>query len=282
MSVAKKLWLTYAWADNENSDVEFIAQEIECQSVTTLIDRHQLIAGQRLWQQIGDQISNPEKCDAWAFYVTENSLASEPCREELEYAVGRALQMRGGSFPVIGIFPTPLPSEILPASIRSRLYVCLTDDDWLERVRSGALGQTPQVSRQNIPPLHIGKYDHNGSTWIEARPRAGRWAPIILGVKMQNESVFAKLTHGPAGVPGGSGMAHISTGETHDNRVRIWQLNHNASPIEALHFVCKQFPIRFIVGNLQTAFEVDMEANGLGSITQVPMNSNWSAQYFAD
>ena len=76
-----KLWLTYAWVDNEAEQVDYIAQEIGRCGIEVHIDRTRLVAGQRLWPQLDKAISKPENSDAWAIYATENSLRSEACLE---------------------------------------------------------------------------------------------------------------------------------------------------------------------------------------------------------
>jgi hypothetical protein len=71
-----KLWLTYAWKDNEAEQVDFVAQELRNVGLDVRVDRVALIAGDRLWPQIAAHIEKPENSDAWAIYVTENSRKS--------------------------------------------------------------------------------------------------------------------------------------------------------------------------------------------------------------
>src|ERR1700739_3458442 len=150
-----KLWLTYAWKDNETEQVDFVAQELRKAGLEVMVDRVALIAGRRLWPQIAAQIEKPENSDAWAIYVTENSLRSEPCQEELAIALDRALRSRGDAYPLIGIFPAPIDSTIVPPAIRTRLYVDLTDSNWVERVRSSAQNELPSIEPQEIESFVI-------------------------------------------------------------------------------------------------------------------------------
>ena len=46
------VWITYAWADNERHDIDFIAQELQRAGATVKLDRGNLSAGKRLWEQI--------------------------------------------------------------------------------------------------------------------------------------------------------------------------------------------------------------------------------------
>ena len=100
-----KLWLTYAWKDNEDAQVDHVYHELIDAGLDVRLDRTQLTVGQRLWPQIDAGITDPEKCDGWAIYATKKSLESEPCLEEIAYALDRALRKRETDFPIIGIFP---------------------------------------------------------------------------------------------------------------------------------------------------------------------------------
>ena len=41
------LWLTYAWKDNEDKDIDFIIQELDKTTLKVKFDRRNLIPGQR-------------------------------------------------------------------------------------------------------------------------------------------------------------------------------------------------------------------------------------------
>ena len=68
------LWLTYAWEDNHEQDVDFIAREIVQAGVHVKLDRWNIRAGIRLWDQIAMFITDKSQSDAWAIYATQNSL----------------------------------------------------------------------------------------------------------------------------------------------------------------------------------------------------------------
>ena len=120
------VWVTYAWDDNKDDDVEFIAQELQRTGLVVKLDRWNIGAGKRLWQQIENFICNPKDSNAWILYATSNSLGSEACKEEYAYALDRALHSRGAAFPIIGLFPSTVDNNLIPAGLRTRLYVsCL-------------------------------------------------------------------------------------------------------------------------------------------------------------
>jgi len=85
------VWLTYAWGDNRQQDVEFVAQELKDAGIEVKLDRWNIQAGKRLWEQIENFIQERKSCDAWVIYATQNSLGSEPCKEEYAYALDRAI-----------------------------------------------------------------------------------------------------------------------------------------------------------------------------------------------
>jgi hypothetical protein len=116
-----KLWLTYAWKDNQDQDVDHVIHELQRTGLEVAFDRAHIIPGQRVWFQIDKGILDPAT-DAWAILATENSLSSEACLEELAYALDRALRTRGADFPLIGIFPAPIDRALIPSAIATRLY----------------------------------------------------------------------------------------------------------------------------------------------------------------
>lgn len=230
-----KLWLTYAWTDNEAEQVDYVAQEIERQGIEVRIDRTRLIPGQRLWPQLDKAISDPENCDAWAIYVTENSLRSEACLEELAYALDRALRTRGASFPIIGIFPAPLDRAIIPSAIATRLYVDLRDPDWASRVANGVKIIPSSAAAKVVPPFHFQRWSEgNGAPVYEVRPRAGRWHPFVVLVKKDEVSLLRLLGHGPNGrLPGAMMVLGGGSIEAGDGRYAGQQISNLVDPFNS-------------------------------------------------
>ena len=130
----KTLWLTYAWKDNEDLNIDHVIGALKSDEMDVNYDRIQLVAGRRLWDQIDSAITDPTSCQGWAIYATRNSLESEPCQEELAYALDKTLRQRG-DFPLIGIFPEPLDRALIPSALATRLYVNLRDPEWANRIR---------------------------------------------------------------------------------------------------------------------------------------------------
>jgi hypothetical protein len=146
------VWITYAWDDNKNQDVDFVAHGLESAGVKVKLDRWNIHTGRRLWEQIEKFIQDKKQSDAWLMYATPNSLGSEACKEEYAYALNRDLHTRDGAFPVIALFPASVDTSLIPAGIRTRLYVSLTDPDWKERIVAAAEGRTPDVTGPGWSP----------------------------------------------------------------------------------------------------------------------------------
>lgn len=194
-----KLWLTYAWTDNQDSDVDFVAQELERRGIDVSFDRVHLVAGRRLWDQIDKAISDPAISDAWAIFVTNNSLKSEACQEELAIALDRALRKRGGEYPLIGIFPSHVDRERVPSAIATRLWVQLDDSSWSEQI-AATLKREARPKPAQVEPYHARKHiDQRGNTWIEVRPRAETWYPGLAFVPAAEKATLPGTMPGPPG-----------------------------------------------------------------------------------
>jgi hypothetical protein len=169
------LWITYAWADDSEGDFSYLVQQLRAQGVEATFDRVALIPGRRLWEQIGDKITAGE-LDGWAYLLTPNSVASQSCREELEYALNRALGAKAEGFPLIGLLHGVSIAD-LPPALKARLCVDLRSDDWIEKVKAGLEGRSPQIALPVQGPyvskVHQGYGGDPAATAVEIRPRFG-------------------------------------------------------------------------------------------------------------
>ena len=248
-----KIWITYAWADNQQGDIDFIAQELEQTGVEIKLDRWNIAAGGRLWPQIENFICSEQESDAWILVATTNSLSSEPCKEEFAYALDRALNSRGQNFPVIGLFLGPIDQDLIPAGIRTRLYVSTTDPDWKERIVAAAEGRAHQIERQNVQPFYLKIHSNqpgNKQFAIEVRPRAGVWAPFIACISMnEKESVQPNIMIGPRDVPTNSGMlVNCGEGQSPDGAMWVMNAGNQATPTESYYVWCKSLPSTLVFG----------------------------------
>jgi TIR domain len=260
------IWLTYAWDDNKDSDVDFAAQELVAAGLDVKLDRWNISAGRRLWEQIERFIQDRTECDAWLLYATENSLGSEACREEYAYALDRALRSRGDTFPVIALFPDSVDTALIPAGIRTRLYVSLTDPDWKERVLAAAVARAPQIQRRPVTPFLIRVHDLTNDNptqnhAIEVRPRAGTWSPFVLLVPIgEKDAVQPDLIHGPAGrLPATSITGIAGTGTSQDGRWHYIKATNQATPTQSYYLLCAKLPSEMAFGQEEGLYVIQPE-----------------------
>ncbi|MDQ5986139.1 MAG: hypothetical protein CSYNP_01858 [Syntrophus sp. SKADARSKE-3] len=245
------IWITYSWDDNKNSDIDFIAQEIEAEGLKVKLDRWNIKAGIRLWDQIEEFIQSPGQCDAWLLVATQASLGSEPCREEYAYALDRALSTRGSGFPVIALFPATVDKSLIPAGIRTRLYVSLRDPDWKERIVASAEDRDVNVQRPQIAPYHLVLHQQSHSPLgivIEVRPRAGSWSPFIMAIPIgEKDRVKPHIMHGaPGRVPSIGALFGAGEG-VKDDWVYCFAQNE-ATPTMSYYIFCSEVPSKLRFG----------------------------------
>jgi len=249
------VWITYAWLDNKHSDVDYVAQELKGVGLEVKLDRLNIVAGRRLWEQIENFIQNPDESDAWILYATTNSLGSEACREEYAYALDRAINVRGKTFPIIGLFPGVVDNSLIPAGIRTRLYVSLQDSDWKERIKAAAEGRSPEIQAPNVTPYHIELHKLDPSYGrkfaVELRPRADSWSPCVVGIPLnEKKSVNPSILHGSSGLPPHNGMLFLS-GEAESDDGEWWMMwaQNEATPKQSYYLFCDILPSRIGFGD---------------------------------
>jgi hypothetical protein len=261
------IWITYAWDDNSDGDVVFTAQELTRSGITVRLDRWNIGAGHRLWEQIEHFITDPNQCDAWLLYATQNSLGSEPCKEEFAYALDRALRSRGNPFPIIGLFPSTIDTELVPAGLRTRLYVSITDPDWKERIKAAAEGRAPTIVAPTVQPysLTVHNIANCGASRfaIEVRPRAGTWSPFVAEVpNNEKDRVNPHILHGPRGViPQGGALFNTGNGTSNDGNWHFVFAQNEATPTQSYFIFCNELPSKLVFGvmNGQPKFLVDYD-----------------------
>ena len=262
------IWITYAWDDNKQCDVDFVAQELVRIGVEVKLDRWNILTGRRLWEQIEPFIQEEKESDAWLIYATQKSLGSQACRDEFSYALDHAFSMRGNNFPVIAIFPGAVDNSLIPSGNRARLYVSLTDSEWKERIKAAAEGRSPSLSRPQLEPFMIQIHQNDSAAGhrltIEVRPRAGTWSPFFVAVPLyEKDRVQPHIKHGPCGQVPQNG-ALLNTGEAPSSNDAWWVMfaQNEATPTQSYYIHCNDIPSRlafgvnggrpqFIVGDLQ-------------------------------
>lgn len=248
--MGKKVWLSYAWTDNKQQDVDFLAQELEQTGLQIKLDRWNISAGSRLWEQIENFISSPLESDAWILVATQNSLASEPCREEFAYALDRALTSRGTHFPIIALFLDQVDAALIPAGIRTRLHVSATDPDWKERINAAVEGRQHVSNRHPVTPFYLKVHQKASRFAIEVRPRAGVWAPFIAAVPLtEKDALKPSIMIGPRDVPTDSGMLmNCGEGPSQDNSMWLMTAGNQSTPTQSYYIWSNSLPSEIIFG----------------------------------
>ncbi|MBE7436034.1 MAG: toll/interleukin-1 receptor domain-containing protein [Anaerolineales bacterium] len=246
------IWITYAWEDNKSQDVDFIAQELISAGLKVNLDRWNLRAGVRLWDQIANFITSPNECDGWLFIATQNSLGSEACQEEMAYAIDRALSQRTATFPLIGLFLSSVDKELIPAAIKARLFVSIRDPDWKERIKSSVENRQPNISRPILKPYHFTLHPKSPTHthWIiEVGPRAGSWVPffVALPVDLQNRTSILHSPKGRIPLHGGS-LFDYGENLSADGKWWIQWAGNEATPTMSYFISTLQMPEQMAFG----------------------------------
>ena len=251
----RTIWLTYSWDDNKSGDVDFIAQELSHAGLQVKLDKSNIRAGMRLWEQIENFIQNPAESDAWCVYATAQSLGSEACKEEFAYALDRALATRGTEFPIIAISPGSVDHALLPAGIRTRLYVGTADPDWKERIVAAAENRAPAINRPLVKPYYLKTYVINNPNnerryIIEVRPRAGHWSPFVAAIPTnEKQQINLGLLPSPSGrIPSGGSMIDLGEETTKDGFWWVRIAQDAATPVHSYFLFCEALPSKLMFG----------------------------------
>ena len=197
-SAKRKVWVTYAWADNEDEDVDFYLGRLQAR-LDVFFDRRTLAAGATTWEELGKAISDPEKCDAWIGIVSSSALASARWREESFYALDRALYRE--KFPLIFLVLGEKPRD-LPERARIRLYVSITENDWVDKVVAGVEGEAAAFKFKEVPPFKLRAYSSpEGETMLEFQLREGTWPQWYVAVPGGQAHLVRSVTACAPGTP---------------------------------------------------------------------------------
>nr|WP_281270556.1 toll/interleukin-1 receptor domain-containing protein [Aurantiacibacter xanthus] len=245
--------MTYAWKDNEEDDVDHIISELSNCGLELGFDRVQLLAGRRLWDQIDAAIKAPDVA-AWVIYVTENSLKSEPCQEELAYALDRALRTRGSAFPLIGLFAGEFDPNIIPSALATRLCVNLHHNEWAQQIGDSVKGAN---KTQIAEPSKFGHklYRIDKGFVLEVWPRTGTWTPTIAVVQEDQESLLTSFLPGPRGVIGS--LAMMICGESRQHGCFARGFNNPVNSSTTAHIYLSELPDWIEFGQMGKPHRID-------------------------
>ena len=244
-----KLWLTYAWKDNADEDVDHVIAELNAAGLDVRYDRAELLAGHRLWAQIDAAMNDPSVA-GWALFVTENSLKSEPCQEEIAYALDRALRSGRDSFPLIGIFPQHIDRTLVPSALATRLYVNLRDPNWAQQVVDGVVGKKTSSSAFPPKPYGLKWHEVSGKPVLEVWPKSGRWAPFFAVVSAAERPKLEAVMYGTRGCLTTGGMLNVGEASSDDGAFRGEGINHAIDALTSAQIFFKERPSQVIFGQM--------------------------------
>lgn len=251
-----KIWLTYAWSDNDDQDVDWVIQDLIQAGVEVRFDRARLLAGRRIWEQLADEIQS-EDLDGLVLFVTESSLRSEPCQEELFYGLRRVLKAaHGRTFSLIGLFPRPIDDELVPPAIATRLYVNLTDQDWKEQIIAGLAGEAVSPDLTQASAYGHQWHEYQGKPVLEVWPKAGAWSPAFVMVPSSERAFLGDVLVGPRGMITAFGYVMRSEILSKDGGMKGVQLQNRVTAADTLHIFFNQRPTVVAFGSPQARYHL--------------------------
>jgi hypothetical protein len=143
--------------------------------------------------------------------------------------------------------------ELIPAGIKTRLFVSITDPDWKERIMAAIERRSPTVTKPQVEPYALIIHQLGEQYAIEVRPRAGTWSPFMIGIPMnEKDRVSPHLHHGaayrpPTGIIMTSLHRYIE-GTTADGKLWINSAGNEATPTQSYYILCQNLPSFLIFG----------------------------------
>ncbi len=253
---SKKLWLTYAWADNREKDFYYLVQALDQAGLDVHFDRRSLVPGQRLWTQIGGRITDPALCDAWGILLTANSLASQACIEELSYALDRALSAKGAGFPMFALLHGVSAAQ-LPPALKIRLCIPLENTDWVSQVVSAVEMRAPGLPISGLDQWLLHEHTTVEGLALEIRPRFDRISPFAVAVDLAQKTSgnVRSCSPGPANkVPSGHVAVQWINSETtltDGTPAWVWGADNEANPTSSYYLFYQRRPPRIWFGHQQ-------------------------------
>jgi hypothetical protein len=175
------------------------------------------------------------------------------------YALNHALETRGGDFPVIALFPASVDKDLIPAGIKTRLFVSVTDPDWKERIVAAVEKRHPNIAKLQLEPytltIHESSKPSDDRWAIEVRPRGGTWVPFLAAIPSnEKKQVSPRLHDGPAkrnpmeAAVLCTNLSNSRSGPSDNGRLWIESAGNEATPTQSYYILCRKLPSLLIFG----------------------------------
>lgn len=176
-----KLWISYAWVNNEEKDFAYLASHLATRNIETAYDSIRLAPDDHLSKRIIQRLQSIG-FDGWICILTPQCITRREYTNELTSAIDQTKLHMGARFPIAGLM-YGIAGHHLPPILRLLPCVSLGDPDWNERIRClfSTFRATPcQSSAQNetrfIWKVHPVRSGDGDLTLIEVRTR-GEFIP---------------------------------------------------------------------------------------------------------
>ena len=143
-----------------------------------------------------------------------------------------------------------MDKDLIPAGIKTRLFVSVTDPDWKERIIAAVEKRDINITRPQIEPYAFKIHQSGEGYVIEMRPRAGTWSPFLAAIPMdEKERVSPSIGHGPANnIPGAFMLMNCGESTSEDGKLWIMHAGNEATPTQSYFIFCKQLPSILMFG----------------------------------
>ena len=99
------------------------------------------------------------------------------------------MEKRGDDFPIIALFPASVDVTLIPAGIKTRLFVSITDPDWKERIIAAMQKRSPSITKNLMEPYAITVHQYGEQHVFEVRPRGGTWSPFLAAIPISEKDI---------------------------------------------------------------------------------------------
>lgn len=170
-----KIWFSYCWDDKSEGDFFYLVKELEdTKNIEVIYDERTLNGGKRIWPEIEKNIYD-KTVTGFIYFLTPNSIKSNPCKEEFELAYNKMIEKGEDGFKLIGLLHNVSIDDI-SKRLKIRLCCSLKNPDWKRKIVDALNNKLPSVN--DIEPesdltwkIHSKYNGHEDRIAVEVRPK---------------------------------------------------------------------------------------------------------------